>query len=180
MNSTPLCGIYSIKNLINNQYYIGQAVDIKRRWRREKYELNCEEQAWNLHLQRAWNKYGAENFEFSVVELCSQEQLDEREKFWILFYDAYHNGYNQSMGGGGVRGWKHTEESLAKLSSAHKDKMTPERREKARATTTEYWSNEENRQQLSDLKKQWWENPDNKEKMREAMSNMNRTYRLKK
>ena len=57
-----ICGIYYIKNLINNKYYIGQSVNIYERWTREKYHLNFTDKAWNIHLQRAWKKYGQDSF----------------------------------------------------------------------------------------------------------------------
>ena len=44
-------------------------------------------------------KYGIENFTFSVIEECSQEQLNEREIYWIEYYDTYKNGYNSTLGG---------------------------------------------------------------------------------
>ena len=43
-------------------------------------------------------KYGLENFEFSIIEYTSMEQLDEKERYWIEYYDS---GYNATTGGGG-------------------------------------------------------------------------------
>lgn len=109
------CGIYYIKNLINEKYYIGQAQDIFKRWRDEKRDLNKEQDAWNKHLQRAWKKYGENNFEFSVIEICSIDMLDEREIYWISYFDSYNNGYNQTLGGDGCRGHKCSEETRSKI-----------------------------------------------------------------
>ena len=174
MKNKPLCGIYYIKNLVNNKYYIGQSRNIKRRWNREKFELNGEGDAWNVHLQRAWRKYGEDNFEFAVVEICSLEQLDERERFWVSFYNSYNNGYNQSLGGGGVSGWKHTEESRAKLSESQINGITEERRIQMGVISKEYWSCEENRERIRKNRKQWWSNPDNRAKTIEAMKSADR------
>lgn len=173
MSWNPICGIYYIKNKINNKYYVGQAKNIKRRWNREKQELRRDDNAWNIHLQRAWRKYGEDNFEFFIIETCMPEQLDEREQFWVSFYDSYNNGYNQSLGGGGVSGWKHTAESRAKISESNSKGMTEERRNQMSVISNEYWGHEENRERIREQKKQWWSNPENRAKRQEAMLNAN-------
>lgn len=92
-------GIYKIKNLLNGNVYIGQSVDIEKRWSTHKAELK-NNYHHNIHLQNAWNKYGEENFEFSIVEECNINQLDEREIYWISKFNSYGNGYNLTSGGG--------------------------------------------------------------------------------
>ena len=47
------------------------------------------------------NKYGIQVFTCELVEECSEEILSEREKYWIIFYNSYHNGYNATLGGDG-------------------------------------------------------------------------------
>lgn len=92
-------GIYKIKNLLNGKLYIGQSVDIESRWRIHVVELknNCHH---NARLQNAWNKYGEENFDFSIIEECKSDQLNVREIYWIDKLDSYKNGYNLTIGGG--------------------------------------------------------------------------------
>ena len=97
-----ISGIYIITNKINNKVYIGQSVDIRTRWWNHRCELNRNNH-YNRHLQGAWNKYGEDNFEFSELEKCSLELLDEREIYWISKYDSYLNGYNSTIGGKGVK-----------------------------------------------------------------------------
>lgn len=109
-----MCGIYMIKNTINDKAYIGQAKDIFHRWSTHRVELNAERHA-NRHLQGAWRKYGAEAFVFSVVEECTETDLNNREQYYIDLYDTYNNGYNMDMGGEGIIGFKHTEEEISKM-----------------------------------------------------------------
>ena len=92
-------GIYKIQNLINDKVYIGQSVDIEKRWSTHKAELK-NNYHYNVHLQSAWNKYGEENFEFSIVEECDIGQLNQREIYWIVKFNSYENGYNLTPGGG--------------------------------------------------------------------------------
>ena len=92
-------GIYKVKNLINSKVYIGQSVDIEKRWSTHIAELN-NNYHYNAHLQRAWNKYGKENFEFSIVEECDVNQLNQREIYWISKFNSYEDGYNLTSGGG--------------------------------------------------------------------------------
>lgn len=92
-------GIYKIENLINSKTYIGQSIDIEKRWSVHKTELN-RNYHHNMYLQNAWNKYGEGSFQFSIIEECQIDQLDSREIFWIAKFDSYKNGYNLTIGGG--------------------------------------------------------------------------------
>ena len=109
-------GIYCITNKINGKKYIGQTYDLKFRWLHHRSDLRGNRHH-NRHLQGAWNKYGEDNFEFSELEKCSLELLDEREIYWIKYYDSQNqeHGYNLADGGLGCRGYKHTDEEIAKM-----------------------------------------------------------------
>lgn len=121
-----ICGIYYIKNLINNKYYIGQSVNIYERWTREKYHLNFTDKAWNIHLQRAWKKYGQDSFEFAIIEACDKTELNNREIYWIDYYDAFYNGYNMTLGGDcGTVGYQHTKETKERISQIKKNIASP-------------------------------------------------------
>ena len=65
---------------------------------------------YNKHLQSAWIKYGESNFKFGILEVCSKEELDEKEIYWINKFNANNTkyGYNQTLGGHGVYGYKHS------------------------------------------------------------------------
>lgn len=93
-------GIYVITNLINDKKYIGQTTMrfIKRFWHHQWMLQHNKHD--NKHLQRAWNKYGANNFEFSVLYVCQgDENLDDYEINYIKQYDTISNGYNIQSGG---------------------------------------------------------------------------------
>ena len=107
-------GIYAIVNLVNGKRYVGQTYDLHHRWIRHKSYLKNNTNH-NRHLQAAWNKYGEENFKYEVLEKCDFDLLDEREIYWINYYDCLNNGYNFSEGGIGCKGYKHTEEEILKM-----------------------------------------------------------------
>lgn len=89
-----VCGIYQIKNLINDKVYVGKSTKTNVRWSAHKYLLKLN-QHYNKQLQEDWNQYGSENFEFSILELCDCDNLKAREKYWIDFFESYSSkGYN--------------------------------------------------------------------------------------
>ena len=92
--------IYKIENTINGKIYIGKTdyFDVTKRWKEHKRAMNRED-CKHRPLYRAFNKYGIENFKFSVIE--ETNNTSEREVYWINFYDAYNNGYNLTLGGDG-------------------------------------------------------------------------------
>lgn len=95
-----MCGIYKITNLINGKVYIGQSIDIKRRWREEKNgSKNPNSNAYDYPLQRGFRKYGIENFSFEVIEECDKDILSEKEIYYIDLYNSCLEGYNQTLGG---------------------------------------------------------------------------------
>lgn len=91
-----MVGIYKIYNTKNNKIYIGQSVNIKRRWTQHINKIGID----NSPLHNAMGYYGVDNFTFEVVEECLVEDLDTKEKYWIEFYNSIiPNGYNVSYGG---------------------------------------------------------------------------------
>lgn len=77
-------GIYLIENVINNKKYVGQSLNVAYRISKHKCCLrkNTHE---NQYLQRSFVKYGEENFQFTILEYCEVEMLDEREVFTLTF-----------------------------------------------------------------------------------------------
>ncbi len=121
-----MCGIYKIENMVNHKLYIGQSVDIKKRWIEHRYELN-KGVHMNDHLQSAWNKYGEDLFDFSIIELCDEQCLNILEIEYIKCYNSCNDqyGYNLTIGGDGVRGWIPTDEWREKLKIANAGENNP-------------------------------------------------------
>ena len=97
-----MIGIYKIENKINGNVYIGQSCNLQARMAEHKCPGkfdNPNKASYNYPLYRAIRKYGIENFSFTIIEQCELEALDEREKYWIKYYDSYNNGYNATLGG---------------------------------------------------------------------------------
>ena len=118
-----MIGIYKIENQLNNKIYIGQSKNITQRWKehRARYQIK------DSPLYRAIRKYGIENFSFEVIEECEINQLDEREIYWITFYNSYKNGYNQTSGGEGRHGpLKLSEEQVSEIYERLKSTETME------------------------------------------------------
>ena len=91
--------IYKIQNMINGKKYIGQTTaSLNRRFNQHKNNRN-KPYFSNVALYQAFNKYGIENFSFEEVEEVANSKLDEREIYWIDYYDSYYNGYNSTLGG---------------------------------------------------------------------------------
>lgn len=124
---TPCNGIvYRITCLANGKSYIGSSKCGKKRWNEHRCDLRKGRHA-NKYLQRAWNKYGEEAFEFHVLEpVCWLEELHEAEQKWIDLYQAAikKHGFNRNPiaekppNTKGLGGWKHSEEAKQKISAA--------------------------------------------------------------
>jgi group I intron endonuclease len=106
--------IYKTTNLINNKIYIG-----KDCYNNPKYLGS------GLLLNKAIKKYGKGNFKKEIIEHCStKEHLNEREIYWIEYYNSRDSniGYNIAKGGHGgftKSGYKHSEESRKCMKDNH-------------------------------------------------------------
>ena len=124
-----MIGIYRIENLVNHKCYIGKSKDIKERWTMHRWELNNNSHC-NKHLQSAWNLYGSENFEFSVLEECDLDSLSEKEISYIAKYNSFSSGYNLTTGGEGGTGHSLSEEMKQWIGSFHKNQIISEERKR--------------------------------------------------
>lgn len=92
--------IYLISNDVNNKVYVGKTVTtIDTRYNKHISEAFTKRSEYAIH--RAMRKYGISHFNIVKIEECSLDELSEREKYWIKYYDSYHNGYNETYGGEG-------------------------------------------------------------------------------
>lgn len=118
--------IYKIVNNINGNIYIGQTQ------RKLEYRIGYHSCSNKFPIGRAFKKYGIESFTISVIDNAdTKAELDEKEKYWIVFYNCKApNGYNLTDGGEGREGFKLSEETKEKIRTAQKGrkgkKQSPE------------------------------------------------------
>lgn len=97
--------IYLITNKINNQKYVGlTTTSVAARWR-EHVDEAWEGNPSHSLLHKAILKYGADNFELSVLEECDSSLLNKKEQYYIKLYETYYTlgkGYNLTYGGEGT------------------------------------------------------------------------------
>lgn len=103
--------IYKATCLNTNQAYIGQTI------RPLQKRIKEHERAFDGYaIHEAIRKYGKDNFVWEIIEECPDNQLDEREKYWIAFYDTYYKGYNETKGGDNAS-------SLIEWKKGHKEEV---------------------------------------------------------
>jgi hypothetical protein len=116
--------IYIIKNTINNKVYIGKTTCFNNRQKDHLRKLKSGKHI-NLHLQSSYNKYGKDVFTINVLENCDDSLINDREKYWIIYYNSVNNscGYNCTHGGDGGNFTKEVKEKLSKSHSKTKKKV---------------------------------------------------------
>ena len=98
LGKKTVCGIYKITNLLTEQCYIGQSVNISDRWKQHcKCGLGIEASATNV-LYNSMQRDGVWNFSFELLEECSRDLLNEKETFWIDTYSSNIYGLNTMKG----------------------------------------------------------------------------------
>jgi group I intron endonuclease len=108
--------IYKITHTDSGKCYIGQTVNLDERWytHKNKIKSNCR------YLKHALNKYGVDNFQFTLLCICFDKDMDKYEEQYMKSFDSkVPNGYNLRDGGNGGR---HHEETKQKISSSLKGK----------------------------------------------------------
>lgn len=111
-----MVGIYKITNP-SGKIYIGQSVEIKKR--KSQYK-NLNKEGIGIKIYRSLKKYGWKNHKFEVIELCSEELLNEREIYWINFYDSIKKGLNLKEGGSFGKHLELTKEKIRKKAIGRK------------------------------------------------------------
>ncbi len=95
-------GVYAIQNKLDGNNYAGSAIDIRKRWSEHRYTLNRGIHA-NIHLQRAWKKYGEENFEFIILQITPDREIALILENWYLentpcYYNIAKNATKPALG----------------------------------------------------------------------------------
>lgn len=126
MRAKTKSGIYFIQNLITENVYVGSSVDVYRRMKAHKIQLQNNRHG-NIKLQRAFNKHGEENFQFFCIEKVTDlESLISREQYWIDYMKSCKEGYNCRPKAESNRGRIVSEETRKKLSKVNKGKAISE------------------------------------------------------
>ncbi len=115
--------IYRFTCTLNNKSYIGQTIHPERRYNNHKAAEG------DSYFHNAIRSHGFDNFEYHIEETIEHDdknvlkhKLNEREIYWISFYDTYKNGYNNTPGGDGSAFWHHTGDKKRFASYAFKNK----------------------------------------------------------
>jgi len=139
-----------IKCLTNQKVYIGSAVNIARRWKRHRSDLKCNRHD-SQHLQNAYNKYGVDNFEFTVIEYVSKENLIIREQYHIDILSK-EILFNMCPFAQSCLGRKSSSETRAKISAAGRNrKHSAETRAKLSITNSGWKHSTETKLKMSIL-----------------------------
>lgn len=159
--------IYRIKNKITKKYYIGESKKKDVKWRWNEHKKTIEKNKGCPALRDAVKKYGIENFEFSVLIICFDDERFKYEKEYIKKYNSVvPNGYNITNGGegGGFQGKKHTEQMKTDLRNKSKQK---------------YIDNPELKTQISERNKIIMKNPEIRDKIKNGLLNSEKWKKAK-
>ena len=91
--------IYKITNKVNGKSYIGQTIQSVKERFYQHCATKCSQAVLNMVIHKAITKYGKSNFTIEVIEEVESANLNDRERYWIRYYDSYNNGYNSTEGG---------------------------------------------------------------------------------
>lgn len=125
-DTTKVSGIYKIVNKVNGKYYVGSSCDILTpnvgRWYKHRFMLKSGNHS-NYHLQRAWNKFGEDSFDFKIVEICLPTELIKIEQRYL---DGIKIGdsYNLSLIAGKI---EMTDEIRKKIGKKSKERLKDKR-----------------------------------------------------
>lgn len=152
-----MVGIYKISNTINSKVYIGQSIDIQRRFSDHMRMLN-DNRHYNKHLQASYNKYGKEAFLYEVLCVCDITELDDMEVFFIDYYNSINPeyGYNKESGGSINKSVsaetreKHRINNSGSRNPFYGKKHTKEHREKIRKLSSLHRHSEATKQKISE------------------------------
>jgi len=115
--------VYVITNLLNGKRYVGQTTKTLR----ERF-LKHKHKKVDTLIHKAIKEFGEKNFTIEELDIgYSREELHEKEIFYIRQLNTFEpNGYNLTVGGQGVKGYKFSEEERRRLSNSHKGYVMPQ------------------------------------------------------
>lgn len=156
--------IYKITNKINNKIYIGQTIKTRPtdRFSQHKYLANHPDQEKGIsYLHRAMKTEGIDNFIFEIIENIDNSLLDEREKYWIQYYNSkIPFGYNICDGGKGTIGYSRKQSIEEKQKRQQSNKQfyinNPEARHERSLIAKNLWQNEEYRKKVTESNRQFY------------------------
>lgn len=100
--------IYKVTNIKNNKIYIGQTItSLNERINKHYYKAKIakEQNKTSNHFLNALNSYNKEDFIWEIIDTANEQNtLDEKEQYWIQYYDSIKTGYNIREGGLGRKG----------------------------------------------------------------------------
>lgn len=146
------CGIYGIRNTINNKIYIGKSINIKSRLSKHKSQLKREvkNKDCNRYLFNSVKKHGLENFEFITIELLPNDEdlLKDRELYWMDFYNSCNRDFGYNLRRDSSTSTTVHQDTKDLISEINKGENNP--------NFGNYWS-EDKKKYMSDLKKKQYE-----------------------
>jgi group I intron endonuclease len=120
IQSTP--GIYKITSITSGKIYIGCASNVRTRINGHLYNLRKDKHN-NSYLQKAWAKYGEENFIFEMIEKCDISDLHAREHYWVNELNSLNRSTGYNLKPTDPNGCSiHSEATIEKLRQANKGK----------------------------------------------------------
>jgi group I intron endonuclease len=123
-----MTGIYKITSP-TGKVYVGQAIDIEKRWARYLLPNNCVQQ---VRLFRSFTKYSAIAHIFEVLEECEEVNLNVRERYWQDFYDVLSpNGLNCKLTQTQDRNGRLSEGTKRRISETKKGRLFSEEHKKS-------------------------------------------------
>lgn len=160
-------GIYTITCVPTGKQYVGSSQDVKSRWRMHKHMLNVRGHH-SAYLQNVWHKYGPENFEWSIIEVCEVDQLIIAEQRHI---DTLQPALNMAPIAGTRREFKPTPEQNQKQSERGRQRYAGYTAEEVHRRTrplVAHARSPENRQAKAQQARAQWQDATFRLKVRQA------------
>lgn len=169
-----MSGVYQIYNTITSDLYVGSSKNIENRVKNHKWQLNKNSHP-NQHLQNAWNFYGEDAFNISILEECNPEKviLLEREQHYLDLLKPQYNFCKTAGSCLGIKRKPFTSEHRQKMSEAAKKRngraLTPETKEKISLAKTGKERSPDTKNKISNAHKGKTLSEEHKQKIRDSV-----------